>query len=1382
MSIGFVRVWRLLSARVFSWRDAASRLPGAGARSLVACVCVLFAVVLAVAPSAFALTEHKFVEQITEVPVGSGASVTGAFTVNGLPMAVDEAEHRVWALNYPPGEAITLDAFDSSTGEFKQQVETGMPGEVFDSLAVGHHTGQREIYVATSHKLAVFGPSGARQATWSGADTPSSGFTGNISGIAVDESGAIGDWAKGDVLVSTASEYKAETAPDLIDVFEPLAGGGERYVTRFTLPAESAGAAEMPDGVAVSAFNGDVYVTFTESETQAPYRYLRQGVDVFEPEPGIGDTYKLLRALTAPSGWTVSATAAAAVDGVSGDAYVPAFEGTGGTFTGGTLEEESVQAVFEYDASGALVGGVYGANVPSGSLGEEMSVAVDGAAGHVFAAGSRRANVKKELPRLPAVVNVFGPNVVVPNVAGEGPTNVRPTSAVFHGKVDALESETGEGAECWFVYGTSTSFGETAACTKPVSGTGAEGVQARVTGLQPDTTYYYRLQASNGNGSNLGEASEDQSFTTPGPGLAGGQWASDVGASSARLNAAIVPHGAPTSYYFQYSPADTASCGEGAEVCMVSPTVPAALGSGEEAIHVERQLEGLSPSTVYHYRLVVSSEWAPGQVEVFYEADRTFTTQSPAASLALPDGRQWELVSTPNVSDVDPMPIDVTGEYPLSQASASGLAFTYSGLHPTEGEPNGYAERAQVLAYRGIAGWSAPRDVVSSIAAPQGALAGNGGPYRFFSEDLSVGVEELLGDQGVSPPEHGGVSEVFPPVTERTPYLRHDATCAQSPGTCFEPFLTGAKGYADVPAGTKFGPQSPAPLARFVAATPDGQHVILKSSVSLTEAPAPEGGLYEWSDVLPYGERLRPVSVLPPSEGGVIREGEIVDAPHVVSTDGLRVVFQNGGHGQALYLRDLKIGQTVKLGPSALFQGASADGSRVFFTSTARLVPGAGATGADLYECRVVVEEVAGKPTLGCELSDLTLPPAAGQPGEGEAASVLGRVAGVSEDGEYLYFVAAGVQARGATAGQPNLYVSHGGQTTFIATLSSRDTPDWAGQHGSYYLQELTARVAPNGKWFAFMSDKPLTGYDNRDALSGERDEEVFLYHAGEGVAAGRLVCASCDPTGARPLGRQLTHNSLVSPNFTWPGRWVAASIPAWTGYETGAASYQSRYLSDTGRLFFDSNDALVSQDTNGSEDVYEYEPPGVGSCESSSSTFAVAANGCVGLISSGVAHGESAFMDASETGDDVFFLSAENLASGAIGTGLKVYDAHVCSTTEPCPAPVREVPPCTTTESCRAAPMPQPVTFGAPPSATFSGAGNVATQPPRSAHVQPRRLTRAQLLRRALKRCARMRERRKRSACVRTARKRYGGRAHAGRVNRRAHTHGRNSSGRGMR
>lgn len=81
--------------------------------------------------------------------------------------------------------------------------------------------------------------------------------------------------------------------------------------------------------------------------------------------------------------------------------------------------------------------------------------------------------------------------------------------------------------------------------------------------------------------------------------------------------------------------------------------------------------------------------------------------------------------------------------------------------------------------------------------------------------------------------------------------------------------------------------------------------------------------------------------------------------------------------------------------------------------------------------------------------------------------------------------------------------------------------------------------------------------------------------------------------------------------------------------------------------MFFNRPDRLVPGDINAQEDVYEWEPSGTGSCSSSSGTFSGSTEGCLALVSSGVAAGESGFLDASETGGDVFFLIGEPFAGG---------------------------------------------------------------------------------------------------------------------------------------
>jgi hypothetical protein len=321
--------------------------------------------------------------------------------------------------------------------------------------------------------------------------------------------------------------------------------------------------------------------------------------------------------------------------------------------------------------------------------------------------------------------------------------------------------------------------------------------------------------------------------------------------------------------------------------------------------------------------------------------------------------------------------------------------------------------------------------------------------------------------------------------------------------------------------------------------------------------------------------------------------------------------------------------------------------------------------------------------------------------------------------------------------------------------LSGADFPDWNGGAGG--LQALTARVSANGRWLAFMSQRPLTGYDNEDVTSvrpGERmDEEVFLYHAPES-GSGALVCASCDPTGARPHGREYAQIQVAGGDRIWqPTSMLAANLPGWTPYSGGKALYQSRYLSDSGRLFFNSSDALVPKDVNGTEDVYEFEPDGVGGCSASAGSGGVASKpeGCVGLISSGSSAQESAFLDASQDGSDVFFLTTAKLAAQDFDTAYDVYDAHICTAVSPCPPPPAPAPPpCDTEASCKPAPTPQPQIFGPSGSASFSGPGDLITEP--RSPVKP--LTRAQELARALKACAKLRRRRVR--CERAARQRY--------------------------
>jgi hypothetical protein len=973
--------------------------------------------------------------------------------------------------------------------------------------------------------------------------------------------------------------------------------------------------------------------------------------------------------------------------------------------------------IAEFDEAGTPFAS-FGTAEPD-ALAAAESVAVNGAAEQVYVsdgAGKRQ-------------VEIFGPAVLVPDVTTEAASNLSsaPGQATLNGTVNP---EGVPVTSCQFEYGTTTAYGSTAPCS-PAPGAATEpvSVSANVTGLTPGVLYHYRLVAANANPPNNGQ---DLTLTAPGA-VVESQSASEVTAKSATLEAQINPNNALTTYQFEYGP--TTGYGQSApipagEIEASSPSTP-----------VAEHIKDLLPDTTYHFRVTATAlgTAVPGP-------DQTFHTQTTREQAGLPDGRAWELVSPPGKPAGQ---IQALNEVGVVQASPGGDAMTYLSTGPTEDEPPANSGEAQVLSTRRPDGWSS-RDI-----GPPHNLSNAGAKltqeYKAFSDDLTLGVVAPFGPFEPS---------LSPQASDQTVYLRTTYQKGSQPtwceASCYRPVLTSKPGFANVPQGTPL----PDNKELFVGATPDLSHVILQSSIGLT--PGTGGGLYDWSaGTLKFVGESKP--------NGVTDNTGF----HSISADGSRVVFNGGADGLGgLLMQDTVAGGTLQLdaaeatcptqGEGACvsgggkFQAASADGSKILFTDPNRLTADAGAQSgqSDLYMCDVLIVATH----LQCNLTDLT-PLGATQ----ERAAVQG-VAGMSPDGSWIYFVANGALAPSAApascggggSGICNLYVRHAGQTHFVAALSHEDAPDWEIQRTLH-----TSRVSPDGTWLAFMSQQPLTGYDSRDATSGHRDEEVYLY----GAQAGTLVCASCNPTGARPHGREFKTITESSGGLAggqegiWkPGQWIAANVPVWTGYQQQRAAHQPRYLANAGRLFFNTSDALVAHDVNANEDVYQFEPAGTGGCRQDAPAYSERDGGCVDPISAGTSAEESAFLDASETGSDVFFLTSAALSSRDIDTALDVYDAHECTPASPCiPAPAAPPSSCASADSCKPAPTPQPNTIGPPASATFNGPGNLT--PPTPVPVKPKTAAqlRAQRLAKALKACRTKHNKHKRKACEKQARKRYG-------------------------
>lgn len=574
-----------------------------------------------------------------------------------------------------------------------------------------------------------------------------------------------------------------------------------------------------------------------------------------------------------------------------------------------------------------------------------------------------------------------------------------------------------------------------------------------------------------------------------------------VTSTTASLAAQINPRSeeseAQTEYHFQYGRCATASSCESSGYEANTPQPDGTIPADFDVHAVGAQLEGLAPNTTYHFRALARNSHGEGQAG----KEVSFTTQGAGGELLLPDHRGWELVSPPDKQGALILPIAEAG---VVQASASGDALTYLTNSPTEAEPQGAANESQALSRRSASAWSS-RDIAIAHSSPSGGPIGEGPEYKFFDAELSTSAVQPYGEF------NPGLSAE---ASESTAYL-HDLSLSCG-SACYHPLVSGKAGFANVAAGTAFGEEELCEPKgnvnsrtvcgpRFLGASDDLSHVVLRAEAALTAGAAP-GSLYEWS-----AGGLSPVSVLP-GAGEAASTGNLgLEASQAsrraISADGARVVWNTS---LALYDRDTARGETVQLDKAeagceeptecesggARFQIASADGSRVFFTDTRRLTKDSGASfterEADLYECKVSVN---GGGELACELSDLTAA------NGGESADVRGSVLGASEDGSYLYFVAKGVLSEAANAreekaaaGQPNLYLRHEGSTSFIATLDAGDEHDWDVGTGTLApLYQQPTRVTASGRYLELMSQGRPTGYDNRNRTSG-----------GSGAAGGR--------------------------------------------------------------------------------------------------------------------------------------------------------------------------------------------------------------------------------------------------------------------------------------
>ncbi len=660
----------------------------------------------------------------------------------------------------------------------------------------------------------------------------------------------------------------------------------------------------------------------------------------------------------------------------------------------------------------------------------------------------------------------------------------------------------------------------------------------------------------------------------------------------------------------------------------------------------------------------------------------------------LPDNRVYEMVTPPGNTDVNVyVPQAIGTGVPLSQGvptrfpfgvAVDGSAVTYQ-ADPTKGGfgATGNGLGNQYVARRGPGGgWS------QTVVQPPARQASF---YGGFSPDLSAGVvlSGLAAAPEVPPLAAGAPGEGYGVLYACT--VKESACEVGSPSAPAsrnpyralfgKPHNRNAEEFGTHSAGTgNIG----LPVALFAGGSAGFGDLLFEANDALL---AGSGRLEEEldSDVKQEITNKENNNYLYDSAGGALglvdvsESGEVVggstfggpplsqprvnppDLSGVISSDGSRVYWTDETTSR-IYVR-LGGVETVQVSAGPAQYWASGDDGRFAFYTESRA----------LY--RFDLEDHA-RELLG-------------------PTSVIG-VVGAGEDGESIYLVSEALLASGASgegavpvSGAPNLYLlrhgSSGWSPVFVATLSEED-----GKTASPFIRTLNTEKGEFGDWqpgfgrrtarvtsgnaggVVFMSDRSLPAVGFPTGYSSGGLDEVYMFEAD----ANRLFCVSCSASGEAPPVNQEGAAAFL------PISWSDTYLPQW--------------VSDGGnRVFFDSAEPLVPQDTNGVQDVYEWERGGTGSC-----TSAAAVNGgCVYLLSGGTSKADSWFIGANSDGNAVFVATRAQLVPGDQNDAFDLYDVQVGGV-------VPVTPPACTGTGCQGVPAPPP-SFATPSSVTFEGPGN---------------------------------------------------------------------------
>jgi hypothetical protein len=817
-------------------------------------------------------------------------------------------------------------------------------------------------------------------------------------------------------------------------------------------------------------------------------------------------------------------------------------------------------------------------------------------------------------------------------------TDVTPTTAVLNGTLDP----DGLATTFYFQYGKTTSYGQTVPAPPGSSvGTvtpGSTPVSTNVGNLESGKTYHYRLVGTNGTGTTI--ASDDQVLTTPEPPAVDAFSSANVTATSADLRALINPKGEETTYYFEY--------GTTPEYGSTAPASPGVLPAGNVSEDVTVPVTGLQGVT-YHFRVVAENKWGTTT-----SGDQTFNFFPPGCPNAhlrqltgaayLPDCRAYELVSPPEAG-----PTILVPNGPPAPYASSPARFAFKGIFgyiDGVGEPTSVSDvyistrtsEGWVTTHTGLRGnetalvGGLPSTVLN--AEPGGDVYASLSLDRFLHWDLAQSQFGCCGENG----SFGPYLWTF----DGEPLGRLPSNLDEVPGA-----------ELDVTKDGFFGDGKP---------SPDLTHYVFSSN-NYAFAPgglsAAPGSAY---DNVISNRSVSLISRTPAGadiSAGVGGADEAIKFP-MISTDGSHILMSTEapGNRQYLYLRvgggggvthDISLGQPVK------FEGATPDGETIYFSSVGQLTADDQDTSVDLYMWKEQptpslsrisagtdetgnADACGASWTAGCGVAVVNVDNRtdfAGvkvQPTDNAVAADTGDV--------YFYSPELFDNGRGVL-GQRNLYVYRQGAPRYVATFT-----------GSRIVNRI--QVTPDGMHAALLTVEQLTAYDN--AGRGE----MYSYEPETRV----VRCVSCIPDGSPPTSEV-------------------------------AASMNGLFMSDDGRIFFSTKDALVPLDANGLIDTYEF------------------VDNRPQLISSGTADrdtadrsGPTGLVGVSADGVNVYFSTFDTLVGqDRNGSYYKFYNARTGGGFPFVPPPA----PCAAADECHGPTAGPPLPPNSGTSALLGNRGNAS-------------------------------------------------------------------------